>query len=312
MSDLKNLLRDNKGRTAEERAALREIERELNEAAKANWDDLEWHKEFAAILTESILEGFTLETFFDQIIDVETVGYDDRVYIDEMTGLKVFYTAKGGHIEASALVSETIALPRDTMAFHVFEFEDELLSGFAKQTSELRNLAVRRLEWGTTNAVKNLAQAAIPNGSPYYVSGVGVSQAALNQAIREVQDESKTDGVAIFGRSTMVDQIMDFPGFADEALEEIRNRGRLGRYRGASVIQARNWQDEDGASHIPANEMWVMSRDFGKFAFYGDIKTKEYIEQDNWYWHYIGRRDFGGVVHRPERARRVIDTSITP
>jgi hypothetical protein len=60
MSDLKNLLRDNKGRTAEERAALREIERELNEAAKANWDDLEWHKEFAAILTESILEGFTL------------------------------------------------------------------------------------------------------------------------------------------------------------------------------------------------------------------------------------------------------------
>jgi hypothetical protein len=198
------------------------------------------------------------------------------------------------------------------MAFHVFEFEDKLLSGFAKQTSELRNLAVRRLEWGTTNAVKNLAQAAIPNGSPYYVSGVGVSQAALNQAIREVQDESKTDGVAIFGRSTMVDQIMDFPGFADEALEEIRNRGRLGRYRGASVIQARNWQDEDGASHIPANEMWVMSRDFGKFAFYGDIKTKEYIEQDNWYWHYIGRRDFGGVVHRPERARRVIDTSITP
>ena len=309
---LKDLLRDNKGRTAEERAELRKMETELTEMAKANWDDPAWHREFAAVLTESIVEGFTLETFFDQIVDVERVGFDDRVYIEEMTGLKVFYTAKGGHIEASALVSETITLPRDTLAFHVYEFEDKLLSGFAKTTAEMRNLAVRRLEWGTTNAIKNLAQSAIGSGSPYYISGAGVSKAALDTAIREVQDESNSDTVSIFGRSTMVDQIMDFPGFADEALEEIRNRGRLGRYRGANVIQARNWKDEDGASHLPANEMWVMSQDFGRFAFYGDIKSKEYVEQDNWYWHYIGRIDFGGVVHRPERARRIIDTSITP
>ena len=280
--------------------------------AKANWDNPEWHREFAAIMTESILEGFTLETFFDEIVDVERVGFEDRVFIEEMTGLKVFYTAKGGHIEASALVSETITLPRDTLAFHVFEFEDKLLSGFAETTARLRNLAVQRLEWGTTNAVKNLAQSAIGVASPYYISGAGVSKAALDTAIREVQDESNSDGVTIFGRSTMVDQIMDFPGFADEAQEEIRLRGRLGRYRGASIIQARNWKDEDGASHLPANEMWVMSRDFGRFAFYGDIKSKEYVEQDNWYWHYIGRIDFGGVVHRPERARRIADTSITP
>ena len=309
---LKDTIRDNKGRTAEERAELRELQDEINEEAKANWDDPEWHREFAAVLTESILEGFVLETFFDQIVDVERVGFDDRVFIEEMTGLKVFYTSKGGHIEASQLVSEVITLPRDTLAFHVFEFEDKLLSNFAMSTAEMRNLAVKRLEWGTTNAIKNLVQAGIPNASPYYISGAGVSQSALNQAVREVQDESKSDTVSIYGRSTMVDQIMDFPGFADEALEEIRNRGKIGRYRGASVIQARNWKDEDGASHIPANEMWVMSKDFGKFAFYGDIKSKEYVEPDNWYWHYIGRTDFGGVVHRPERARRVIDTSITP
>lgn len=308
---LRQLL-DNKGRTPEERAEIASLRSEIDQMAKDNWDDPAWRREMAAILTESILEGFELQTFFDQIVDVERVGFDDRVEINEMTGLKVFYTAKGGHIEASSIVSETITLPRDTLGFHVYEFEDKLRSGFAETVGRLRNLAVRRLDWGTTNAVKNLAQAAIGVGSPYYITGAGVSQAALNQAIREVADESNSGMVTIYGRSTMVDQIADFPGFSDEALEEIRRRGRLGTYRGASVVQVRNWKDEDGGSHIPANEMWVMSDDFGKFAFYGGLLSKEYVENDNWYWHYLGRQDFGGIVHRPERARRVVDTSITP
>lgn len=307
-----NALLDNKGRTPEEREAARELREEIDAIAAENWDDPTWRREMAAILTESILEGFDLATFFDQIVDVERVGFDDRVELNEMTGLKVFYTAKGGHIEASALVSETITLPRDTLGFHVYEYEDKLRSGFAETVSRLRNLAVRRLNWGTTNAIKNLAQAAIPSASPYYITGAGISQSALNQAIREVADESTSGVVTIFGRSTMVDQIADFPGFADEALEEIRARGRLGRYRGASVIQARDYKDEDGASHVPANEMWVIADDFGKFAFYGGLLSKEYVELDNWYWHYLGRQDFGGVVHRPERARRIVDTSITP
>jgi hypothetical protein len=308
---VKTLL-DNKGQTPEEREAARKLREEINAIARDNWDDPQWRREMAALLTESILEGFELQTFFDQIVDVERVGFDDRVYLEEMTGLKVFYTAKGGHIEASALVSETITLPRDTLGFHVYEFEDKLRSGFAETVSRLRSLAVRRLDWGTTNAIKSLAQASIPNGSPYYISGPGISKSALDQAIREVADESNSGVVTIFGRSTMVDQIADFTGFADEALEEIRARGRLGRYRGATVIQARNFKDEEGASHIPANEMWILSDDFGKFAFYGGLLSKEYVEDDNWYWHYLGRQDFGGVVHRPERARRFVDTSITP
>lgn len=308
---VKQLL-DNKGRTPEEREAARLLREEINEIARENWHDPEWRREMAALLTESILEGFELQTFFDQIVDVERVGFDDRVYLEEMTGLKVFYTAKGGHIEASALVSETITLPRDTLGFHVYEFEDKLRSGFAETVGRLRNLAIRRLDWGTTNAIKSLAQASIQSGSPYYIEGAGISKAALDQAIREVADESNSGVVTVFGRSTMVDQIADFSGFSDEALEEIRARGRLGRYRGASVVQARNFKDEEGASHVPANEMWVMSDDFGKFAFYGGLLSKEYVEDDNWYWHYLGRQDFGGVVHRPERARRIVDTSITP
>ncbi len=311
MSLLKKLI-DNYGRSPEERAEALKLIEEVNQEAKENWENPAWRREMAAVLTQSILEGFRFETFYDQVINVERVGFDDRVILEEETGLKVFFIAKGGHIEASALVSEAMEIPRDTLGFHVYEFEDKMQSGFAKTAAELRNLAVRRLDWGVNKQIKALVEAAIGISSPYYISGSGLSQTALNTAIREVRDESESGVVTIYGRSTMVDQIADFTGFADEALEEIRARGRLGVYRGASVVQVRNWKDEDGASFIPANELYVVSQDAGMFAMYGGLKSKEYVEQDNWYWHYIGRQDFGGVLHRPERARRFVDTAITP
>lgn len=311
MSNLKNLL-DKYGRSPEERAKARELIEKVNEEARLHWNEPAWRREMAAVLTRSILEGFQFETFYDEIVNVERVGFDDRVILEEETGLKVFFIAKGGHIEASALVSQSMEIPRDTLAFHVYEFEDKMQSGFAKSAATLRGLAVQRLDWGVNKQIKALVEAAIPDGSsPYYISGAGVSQVALNEAIREVRDESLSGSVTIFGRSTMVDQVADFTGFADEALEEIRNRGRIGVYRGATIVQARNWKDEDGASYIPANEMYVIARDAGLFAMYGGLKTKEYDELDNWYWHYIGRQDFGGTLHRPERVRRIVDTSIT-
>ena len=55
-------------------------------------------------------------------------------------------------------------------------------------------------------------------------------------------------------------------------------------------------------AYIPNNELWVMARDTGKFAFFGGLKSKEFMELDNWYWHYLARRDTGIMVHHPERA----------
>jgi hypothetical protein len=52
-----------------------------------------------------------------------------------------------------------------------------------------------------------------------------------------------------------------------------------------------------------------MARDTGKFAFFGGLKSKEFMDNDNWYWHYIARRDTGLLVYHPERARRLIDSN---
>ena len=308
MSATKQLV-DALGRTAEERRDHSQLMEAANKEAQENWDNPKWRADFAAEMTESILLGFEYETVLDRFIEVERTDFNGRIFIREATGLKAFWMARGGYIEASELTSETSEVPRDMIGVHVYEFEDKLVNSFAETAQTLRDLAVRRLDAEVNRRVVSLLREAIPAGSPYFHSAPGIGKAALDNAIRQVRDTSQTGEVVIVGRPTVTDQIMDFDGYADEAKEEIRNRGVLGRYKGATIVSLKNYKDEDGKAYQPANELWVLSRDVGKFAFYGGLKSKEFAEQDNWYWHYLARRDTGALIHHPERARRIEDES---
>ncbi len=308
MSATKKLV-DAFGRTFEERKAEADLMERANKEARDNWDNPAWRQEFAQELTESILLGFEYETLIDRFIETERLGFDGRSFIRETTGLKAFWMARGGYIEASELTAEVSELPRDMIGVHVYEFEDKFLTNFSESAQTLRNLAIRRMDAEINRRHLAVLQEAVPSGSAYYISAAGLSQASLDTAIRQVRDATEQNEVTIVGRSTMTDQIAGFPNFADEAKEEIRLRGVLGRYRGATIVTLRNFKDEEGVPYFPANELWVLATDHGKFAFYGGLMSKEFSELNNWYWHYLARRDAGVMVHQPSRVRRVVDTS---
>lgn len=307
------------GRSSEERTALRAKIDKVNKAAAENWDNPTWRREMAQEMTETIYEGFQHENLLSLMGEVENAAFDGRVFVKEIRGLRAFWVARGGYIEASTIRSDVMELPRDTIGFHVYEFEDKLRTNFAETQSTLVDLGIQRMDAEVNNRVLRLFQSAIPVSSPYYESGAGLSLTTLNTALREVRDESKSFEVAIIGRTTMVDQIQDEllggnnngSGFLPETNEQMIQRGVLGKYRGANIIALRNYKDDEDTAFFPANELYVVSRDASKFAFWGGLLSKEWVENDNWYWHYIARRDFGGVVHRPERLRRIVDSSIS-
>ena len=300
---------DSFGRSREDNAQRYELFEAANQEARENWDNPEWRAEFAAELTESILLGFDYETLVDRWIETERTDFNGRIFVREATGLKAFFMARGGYIEASELTSEISEVPRDMIGVHVYEFEDKFLTSFAESAQTLRDLAIRRMDAEVNRRVHTVLAEAIPAGSPFYIAAPGLSKPALDMAIRQVRDSSLDQNIVIAGRATMVDQIADFDGFGNETKEEIRQRGVLGTYRGATIVSLKNYKDEDNEAYIPANEVWVMGRDTGKFAFYGGLRSKEYTENDNWYWHYLARRDSGILVHHPERARRVVDSN---
>lgn len=296
----------------------KELTRQLNEEARTNWDSEAWHREVAAVIASTLDYGFTFDNLFGQWIDVQTVGEFDQVRINERRGMKVFYTSRGGYIDETQIRTESWELPRDTLGFHVSEHIDKLRANFATTISDLTSLGQARMEAEVNRRILTLAQTAIPNTSPYYVNTSGLTQAELDTAITQVKDSIQPNGVGlvpvtVVGRAAMIDKIADFvPQFAPVAVEEIRQRGFLGHYRGAQLVVLNHYTDEDGLSYIPANELWVMGGTAGKFALYGGLQVKSWDENTVDYRHYRARKDLGGLIHHPEQVRRIVDSSVTP
>ncbi len=311
---------DPHGRSDEERNKLRERLREINADARDNWDDPAWRREMAQEMTETIYWGFEHENLLQLFAEVENAPFDGRVLVKEVRGLRAFWVARGGYIEASTIHSEVIEVPRDTIGFHVYEFEDKLRTNFGETQSTLVDLGTQRMDAEVNLRALRLFQAAVPTTSPYYISGPGLALTALNTALREVRDTSLDPTVTIIGRATMTQQIIDRllgtggngVGFLPETNEALVQQGVLGVYRGARIITLKNYLDDERSPFFPANELYVVGRDASKFAFWGGLLSKEFTEEDNWYWHYLARRDFGGIVHRPDRLRRIVDTSTAP
>jgi hypothetical protein len=305
------------GASPEKAAEYEALTKKLNEEARDNWDNPAWHRAVAQDLADTLEYGFTFENLFSTYFQTKNVGEFDRVALKERRGLKVYYTARGGYIDETQLRSEEWELPRDTLGFHVSEMTDKLRAGFATTMSDIVGLAGARLEAEVNRRIFNMLQAAVPSAAPNYVATVGMTQTQTNDAIIEVRDAIKPNGVGpipvtIIGRAAMINKVSNFNlGFDPEGTAEIRAKGRLGVYRGANVVEVINYTDEDGAAYIPANELWVFGGTVGQFATYGSLQVKSWEENTVDYTHYRARKDIGGLVHHPEQAVRIVDSTVT-
>lgn len=294
----------------------------LNAEARENWDNESWRREIAALIAARLDYGFVFENLFGTYFLVKSVGEFETVELRESRGLKVFYTSRGGYIEESQLKTERWELPRDTLGFHVSEHEDKLRANFADTVERLVSLAEARLDAEVNRRIFNLLQAAISSGSPYYSNPAGMTKANLDAAITGVRDAIRpVNGamppITIIGRAPMMDvvnTVVTNPAalYDPGATAEIRAKGRLGVYRGANLVSVFNYTDENDASYIPANELWVFGGTVGMFAMYGDLQTKSWTENTVDYWHFRGRKDIGGLINHPEQARRIVDSTVTP
>jgi hypothetical protein len=305
-----------------------EIERKRLEDEKARLDaeiaemfeDPAFRKEIAQEISETIYEGFTTENMVDLYTTTEYLPRNGRSVIREVRGLKAFHVSRGGYIEESFLHAEVTEIGRDMVGFHLVEHTDRLEEGFAETAADLVRLGRQRLDAEINKRVLGTVQAAIPSSSPYYTATAGLTIAQVNDAIAEVQDSTEEGSIpVIVGRATMIRKIEDlltnggtYTGFTPETNEDLLKRGVLGVYRGVRLIQLKNYLDENKQSYFPGNELWVLGEDLGKTAFFGMPKTKNFIEDDADYWHYIYRMEYGTTVVRPDRARRIVDSSVLP
>ncbi|MBP7629537.1 MAG: hypothetical protein KA758_03720 [Acidimicrobiales bacterium] len=286
----------------------------LDAEARENWYNDEWRAEHIHDVQTTIFEGFTHESLLGLMSTVETVDEGERIVIEEVRGLKVWFVSAGGQIDESTITSESAELRRDFVGYHVNERTEKIRSGFSRQMATMATLAISQMDAAINQRLLGAFQAAIDNASPYYISGAGLSLPALNTAITEVVDETLDGPVTVVGRGTMVDQIVnelqDLNGFTPASNEEILRTGRLGEYRGTNIVRLKNHKDADGNSFFPDNEMFVLGADASKTGFWGGMHSAEWTTPEGFYTNILGVRTFGCAVHHPERARRIVDTSL--
>lgn len=306
------------GQDADEMRAAQELRDTVDQDAKDNWDDDAWRKKMHADLVETIWLGFMHENLLELFSTVENADQFERISVEIVEGLEVFWVSAGSSIDATTIWSHTWELMPAYVGYHVTEFEDHIRSGFSKYINRLVPLAVTQMDAAINSRLLRTLQAAIGVGSGFYEASPGFDLGFINTALEEVEDTASgwpedTGQVAIIGRPTMITGLINAikadTTYAPETQEEIRRLGVLGEYRGAKLIKLRNWKDRNKVSYFPGNELIITSTSASKVGFWDGMKSREWTEEGGEYWHNWGKRKCGFAVHHPEFARRFKDTN---
>lgn len=302
----------------EEYQAIKEATAALNEEARLNFRDRSWREARALEMSEQIFEGFEHENIVSLISEVSNLAWNEQPTISEVRGLKAFWIARGGYIQESQIVEDVMDIPREIIGFHVSEFEDKLEINFSGVARSIIDLGIQRVDAEINRWVLTLLQNGIQPADPNYHAVTGLSLDAVRQSLASVRDASKTREVAIIGRATMTDQFVykllgtdgNGSGYIPETNEEMLRRGVLGTYMGARIVTLSNYSDENGVPFIPANELYVVARDASRTFFLGGMKSNEWMDPATDYWHFKARREVASALIHPDRAARIVDSTI--
>ncbi len=298
------------GDSADPRALVAEADAYV----RSVWNDEAERAKLLFDLVETIFEGFRHENLLPYFSTVENADENERITIEEVRGLEVFWVSLGGQIDASRMTERIWELKRDYIGFQVYELNRKIRNGFSRSAAQLQAAAIEQIDASISSRLFRTLQAAVPTSSDYYIGLPGVSKSAVRTALTEVSDEAQTDQLTIVGRATMIDQLLneieDDNTYAPETQEEILRRGVLGSYRGANIVKLTNFKDLHDRSYFPANEMWIIAPNASKVGLWGGLEGMEWIEPGGWYWHMQGVREAGFAVHKKERLRRIEDTNL--
>lgn len=302
---------------ADARAEQEERER-IDQLVRDNWDDPTWRAGFHADLVETIWLGFQFENLLQYFTTVEYAGEFERISVEVVEGLEVFWVALGSQIDATTLQAKTWELLPQYVGYHISELEDHIRSGFSKYFDRLVPLATAQMDAAVNSRLLRTLRAAIGPSSDFYHSAAGFDLGFVDTALEEVEDEASgwpedIGEVALVGRPTMIagliNAIKEDTTYLPETNEEIRRTGVLGEYRGAKIVKLRNWKDRNKVSYFPGNELLIASTAASKVGIWDNMVTKEWTEEGGFYWHHLSRRECGFAVPHPEFARRLVDSN---
>jgi len=247
--------------------------------------------ELYEMITEYVQPNHITTDFVGMLLNTRSLKPGDSLVKKLRKGLQVHTLVPGSiHLAHEVTVTDRVNYLLDGADVKVTWNEWEMDAGEIGTVSEIRSEMLAKLRDYYYNKVFTaLTTVWTAGNTPNNFTSVGgtITAAALENAIDRINQT--TPGVkAVVGTRAAMTPITKFGAFwndggtqwegVDSQLEEIVQRGMLGRYYGAPLIVLDQVYDnlESWSPMLPTDKILVLGENVGEFITYGDVKTKQY------------------------------------
>lgn len=242
------------------------------------------------------------------ILPTETIQPGDTFRLREIHGVNVYYGTYGAAVRMSrpqfTEYSATTNLKEVGLKLELTQIRTGKYSPseLADYTSNLIRAWRNHLLFVTTLAGSTDYQS----GGSYYQTGATLSFSDMNKGIAKLTDEG--DIKMIIGRRTAIHYLSNMSGWSDNAKDEFKDLGQVGKYAGIPVIKVSSFTDPDYGTiyPMPANELWIISElPAGRAVIADQLRTADEMILSNETMNIYFRWDDGIGIFKPNRIVRV-------
>lgn len=217
-------------------------------------------------------------------------------------GIKAYWIAPNSYTPKSRNYTETLGMEFETISARPECLLDEIKAGRLQGFAELLADTKEAIQNGIVGKVFTLLGQfynATKNAEMFDSCTTTLAQDAVDNAIDTIFYKTGKRPT-IIGDMLLTNQIMKFEGFTEEAKEEVRKTGKLGVYRGATILGLPEVKDEaTNKILVPKNRLYVVSSEIGYAGTYGDTKSGQETDIDDWSWNARLDKEWGMAITDP-------------
>lgn len=266
----------------------------------------------AETIYENLKRGVKMYNAVPSYMDVRKGVIGKTLEAYETKGGKVYNRAYGGYMRISELRKEKFTLVTKPAAVHISLPVEALKTG-RYSAADVVFAATQAIVLYKNRLAFDTFVAAYTTGSTGFVTNansVAITDVVLKSAIDSLADYD-VDSMTVLGRYSVLTPISDFTGYADVALEEIRKKGFLGRWRGADILRLKYMVDEVyGGVPFDTSSVFVVSNEksYARYVEAKPIERQSWIEPKDKTIHWTFDFEDGAAIWKLKYAHRIYNT----
>lgn len=261
--------------------------------------------ELAEIVKVALEDSYNKFDIIPLLFETRHFNLGDRpMFKTHKKGIRAYWTAPNSYVPKSQNYETEIFMQFEALGVRPECLISDLKTGRVDSFGSLISDARDAMETAIYQKVYELlAQTYNATGSAKgYQASVAntLTKTVLDEAINKVR--KKVGGApTIIADYDLCSQIEGFDGFTYIALEEIRNTGILGKYKGCNIVYLPEILDPvTQKSIVPTDKLFVVGRKIGVYGDYNDMDMMQETNINDKSWNCRLDKEMGACITRPE------------